>query len=294
LPRLVTTRIPIALLGLVALLLAAAPARAAAADPCAREPLSGDVPITIKSGGLDRTAILHVPPVARRGDRLPLVVALHGAGGSGEKMEEYSGFDVVADGADFAVVYPDAVQRNPVWNYTEAPSGPDDVGFVRDLVQATRQMVCVPSRRIYATGVSNGGSMAARLACVMSGTFAAVAPVAGSYARQLPCIPDRPVSLLEIHGTVDASVPYPTVMPFVRRWTATDGCSRTPVATVMDRATRRLDWRRCRSRTRVAHIRIRGGIHQWPGGFPSTNSTISGEWEVWRFFRGLRLAQPGL
>jgi polyhydroxybutyrate depolymerase len=209
-------------------------------------------------------------------------------------MEAYSGLDVVADGEDFAVMYPDAVPPRPFWNYTQAAGGADDVGFIRDAVALARRTICVPSPRVYATGISNGGSMAARLACVMSDTFAAVAPVAGGYSRQLPCNPDRPVSLLEVHGTVDASVPYSTVLPYVRGWAARDGCGPTPRRTKLDARTLRLDWGGCRSRARVAHIAIRGGIHQWPGGFPSSNSTFSAEWDVWHFFSGLRLARPGL
>jgi polyhydroxybutyrate depolymerase len=259
---------------------------AAVPGPCAAEPPSGDVEMTISSGGLQRSAILHVPPVAHRGERLPLVVALHGAGGTGERMEQYSGLDVVADGDDFAVVYPNAVAPHPFWNYT----GTTDLEFIRALVQTVKQQICVRARKVYATGISNGGSMAARLGCAMSDTFAAVAPVAGSYARQPPCAPDRAVSVLEIHGTVDASVPYSTALPWVRGWVARDGCAKTAKATALDPATRRFDWSGCAGGARVAHIRIRGGVHQWPGGSPSTASTISAEWDVWRFFRGLKLA----
>jgi polyhydroxybutyrate depolymerase len=207
-------------------------------------------------------------------------------------MEGYSGLDVVADGEDFAVVYPSSTGPHGFWNYTGAAHGPDDVRFVDDLVMALRQRICVNARREYATGISNGGSMATRLGCALPGVFAAVAPVAGGYAHQPPCNPDRPVSLLSIHGTVDASVPSSTVLPVVRAWAARNGCGRAPAATRIDPNTRRLDWRGCRSRTRVAHIRVKGGIHQWPGGFPSTASTISAEWDVWRFFRGLRVAPP--
>lgn len=269
-----------------------APAKAAAASPCTQEPPSGDLALRVKSGGLMRSALLHVPPIAQRGQRLALVVALHGAGGTGARMQSYSGLDVVADGEDFAVAYPSAVGPRPFWNYTEAAGRPDDVGFAGGLVRAIRRRICVGSRRVYATGISNGGSMAARLGCAMSGTFAAVAPVAGSYARQPPCEPDRPVSVLEIHGTRDASVPYPTVRPYLDGWVARDGCSPTPALSAIDTRTRRLRWSGCAAATRVEHIAVRGGVHQWPGGFPSSDSTISGEWEVWRFLRGLRLAPP--
>jgi polyhydroxybutyrate depolymerase len=276
-------------LGAIAL---AAPAQAAAASPCAVEPPSGDLALQVQSGGVARQAVLHVPPIAQRGRRLALVVALHGAGGDGPQMEAYSGFDVVADRDDFAVVYPSAGGSRPFWNYTGSPSRRDDVRFIGDLVGAIRGQLCIAPRRVYATGISNGGSMAARLGCAMSGTFAAIAPVAGSYSRQPQCQPDRPVSVLEIHGKADASVPYSTVRPYLNGWVARDACSRTPVSSSIDARTRRLTWNGCSAGTRVEHIAVRGGVHQWPGGFPSSDSTFSAEWEVWGFLRGLRLTDP--
>ncbi len=291
-------RTPFFIVALVALLVGggvvvarAAPERRAAATPvCATEPPSGDVTVTLQSGGITRQALLHVPPVARRGHHLPLVVALHGAGGTGRKMEVYSGLNAVSDRQGFAVVYPSAVPPRPFWNYTEDPDKPDDVLFTADLLATLRQQICVDTTRVYATGISNGGSMAARLACRMSDTFAAVAPVAGSYARQLPCEPDRPVSLLEVHGTADASVPYSVVRPYVRAGAARDGCSRTPSQRVLASRTRRYDWTGCAGGARVAHIRVWNGAHQWPGGFPSIRSTFAAQQIVWSFFRGLRLA----
>jgi polyhydroxybutyrate depolymerase len=270
----------------------ALPGRAAAASPCTQEPPSGDVALRVRSGGVVRSALLHVPPIAQRGQQLALVVALHGAGGTGAAMEAYSGLDVVADGEDFAVVYPNAGGVRPFWNYTGSARGSDDVLFASDLVQAIRARICVRPRRVYATGISNGGSMAARLGCTMSGTFAAVAPVAGSYSRQPPCNPDRPVSVLELHGTRDASVPYSTVRPWVDGWVTRDRCSAKPAVTAFDPRTSLFTWTGCAAGTRVEHIAVRGGAHQWPGGSPSVASTISAEWEVWRFFRGLRLAPP--
>ncbi len=190
------------------------------------------------------------------------------------------------------MVYPNAGGPRPFWNYTGSPGGSNDVRFMGDLVSTIRRQLCIAPRRIYATGISNGGSMAARLGCVMSGTFAAIAPVAGSYTRQPQCQPDRPVSVLEIHGRSDASVPYSTVRPYLNGWVARDSCSKTPASSPIDARTRRLTWSGCAAGTRVEHIVVRGGIHQWPGGFPSINSTFSAEWEVWDFLRGLRLSDP--
>jgi polyhydroxybutyrate depolymerase len=270
----------------------AAPERAATPTGCKTQPPSGDVPLTLQSGGLTREALLYVPPSARRGHHLPLVVALHGAGGTGPKMEAYSGLDPVADRYGFAVVYPSAVPPRPFWNYTEDPAKADDVQFMSDLIVTLRARLCTDARRVYATGISNGGSMAARLACRMSDTFAAVAPVAGSYARQPACAPDRPVSLLEIHGTKDQAVPYPVVSPYMRAAAARNGCSPSPSQRVVAPRTRQFEWMGCAGGSRVAHIRVWNGVHQWPGGSPSIRSTISAQQVVWRFFSALRSPGP--
>src|SRR5262245_22015075 len=60
-------------------------------------PAGGTVHLALTSGGLARTAMLHVPHEAPPGDDLPLVLAFHGAGGSGPWMEDYSGLTKLSD-----------------------------------------------------------------------------------------------------------------------------------------------------------------------------------------------------
>ena len=57
-------------------------------------------------------------------------------------------------------------------------------------------------------GVSNGGGMAARMACDAADLLSAAAPVAGGYSTLPDCHPRRPLPLLEIHSLRDAVVPY--------------------------------------------------------------------------------------
>ena len=66
---------------------------------------------------------------------------------------------------------------------------------------------CVDAARVFVTGVSNGGGPTARLACDLSGRLAGVASVAGGYRTLRPCTPERPLPVLEIHGTADAGLP---------------------------------------------------------------------------------------
>src|SRR2546422_8107695 len=58
------------------------------AAPCpAAQP--GSAPLTVSSGGLPRSALVHVPPAGNGSQPLPLVVAFHGAGGNSGWMEDY-------------------------------------------------------------------------------------------------------------------------------------------------------------------------------------------------------------
>src|SRR5271165_1508332 len=63
------------------------------------------------------------------------------------------------------------------------------------------------TERIYATGVSNGGIMAYRLASELSDRIAAIAPVSGSVGTEIGQ-PKRPVSVLHFHGTMDEYIPF--------------------------------------------------------------------------------------
>jgi polyhydroxybutyrate depolymerase len=256
--------------------------------PCAAPVVAGGTNLRIASGGLLRKALLHLPPRTPAGKRLPLVVALHGAGGSGPFMQRYSGFSALADAKGFAVVYPSAVPPHPRWTLNDDnPAAPDDVLFIRDLLNTVEQRVCVDRARVYAAGVSNGGGLTAHLACRLANRFAAVATVAGSYASVTTCDPQRPVSVLEIHGTVDQTVPYDSINDWLVGWAARDGCPAAPNETTVVAGVERLDWSPCMGGAEVEHLRIEGGMHAWPGANPpdpGPPAPISATPVVWSFF----------
>jgi polyhydroxybutyrate depolymerase len=268
-----------------------AAAAASAASPCARGAGSGSAQVRVLSSGLRRSALVHVPAGAKTGARLPVVIALHGAGRSGELMERDSGLSAVADRSGFMVVYPSAVAPHPFWNYFNDPDRPKDEQFLADLIRHIQTTRCVDKARFYVTGVSNGGGMAARIGCVLSKRIAAIAPVAGGYARLPACQSSRPVSVLEIHGTADGSAPYENVAPFVRGWVERDECVDKPIVRQLAPKIERRDWVRCLPGARVAHVRIDGGPHEYPGGAATRtppSSGLSASWAVWRFFANLR------
>ncbi len=87
----------------VSLVLLAVPARRTPGDVQRRE---------MEHGGRRRTFLLYRPKHAPADERLPLVLAFHGGGGSAGQMLRYSGLHRLADRHHFIVVYPDAIDKH--------------------------------------------------------------------------------------------------------------------------------------------------------------------------------------
>lgn len=296
------------LAALLALLLGAgspgAPAAAANRPECAQALTPGDSQIEIQSGGVTRTATIHVP-LARPGLRLPLLVALHGADQDASFFEPYTGFSQIADGEGFIALYPNAWGSKPFWKINDHdPRAPDDVAFISALLDKVEASYCVDLRRVYATGVSNGGGMASRIGCELASRFAAIAPIAGGYRSVPPCRPSAPVSVLEVHGTSDGAVPYygsppghaGSVPRFLQDWIYHDHCASHGTRHREAAQVIQLDWAPCAAGTAVEHLEIVGGAHQLPGAMPpdtGPRSTVSVPWLVWSFLRSHQRAPRG-
>ena len=239
-------------------------------------------------GAEQRSYRVHLPPAYDGKKPLPLVLVLHGGGGEAEGMALITGFNEKADRKGFIAVYPNGTGilsgQFLTWNAGNC-CGPaldfktDDVGFFRVLLEKLKKDFSIDSRRIYVTGLSNGGMMSYRLACELSGEIAAIAPVAG--AMNVECKPTRPVSVILFHGTEDGHVRYDGGEPLVQAdwhlrtdrpvketaslWAKFNGCSpkaQTSVKgnVIMER------YRGCREGTEVVLYTIRGEGHSWPGG----------------------------
>jgi polyhydroxybutyrate depolymerase len=247
-----------------------------------------------------RSALVHIPR-ARRGP-MPVVVALHGAYGNGAFMERYSGLSRLADRQGFAVVYPDA--GGAFWRIGTG-EGNGDVVFLDVLIDRALAGGCFDARRVSAVGVSNGAGMAARFACAGDDRLAGIVAVAGGYGTLPGCHAQRPLAVLEIHGTADPVVPYDgdpqdgsgAVVGWLKGWARRDGCALAPRRTREGPAVLRLEWTRCRGAAEVAHLRLAGGTHAWPGAHPPDPGpplAVSAAEEAWRFLSAHRLAPPGL
>jgi polyhydroxybutyrate depolymerase len=249
----------------------------------------------ILSSGEKRHFLLHVPP-SYDGSPISLVVNFHGYGSNGEEEEKLTGMSVKADEAGFIVVYPDGVQAT--WFTGPIPQGDRDRQFVRDLVNHISTLYNIDPKRIYATGMSNGGGMTNRVACNLADLFAAVAPNAGAYDYSKNCTPSRPVPILAFHGIDDQVVPYagfqtqaivPAIETWAADWAQRNGCDSTPILTTpLDTVTMH-SWTNCDGNADVILYALEGHGHSWPGSLvmPAsiTSQAINATDVMWDFFQ---------
>jgi len=143
---------------------------------------------------------------------MPLLMALHGRPGNAQRMADLTSFNSRADEYGFIVVYPQGMQQ--YWNYLHGILGyrehPNDSDFLLNVIDAVKSEYSIDDKRVYVTGISNGGFMAQRLACYAPDKFAAFASVAaGGYAgMSADCKDNGPVNMLYMHGTADTKVPW--------------------------------------------------------------------------------------
>ena len=197
----------------------------------------------------------------------------------------------------------------------------DENAYFNALLDALDASSQVDMKSVYVTGISNGAAMAHRLACEMPRRIAAIAAVAG--ANQVSavqgCKPDRPVPVLQIHGTADCAWRYSGGVPncvgaprfegeyigverSMRVWRDINGCANEFVATElpdrMDDGTRvtRFDWRGCQAP--LVGYRITDGGHAWPNGYQYLSARRIGRVtreltndQIWQFLASHRLSE---
>ena len=170
--------------------------------------------IAISHQGRQRSAHVYVPPAYTSAKPAPLVLVFHGGGGDAANAERTVQMQRLADLHGLIVVYPNGTgvlnDRLLTWNAANCcgfamQQKVDDVAFVRELIASLKRRYAIDPKRIYATGLSNGGMMSYRLGCDLSDQIAAIAPVAAALNTDA-CVPQQPVSAVIIHGTADQHV----------------------------------------------------------------------------------------
>lgn len=172
---------------------------------------------SIDAGGFKRIYRTYVPKGLAKG--APLVVVMHGSGENGAQIRLETGyeFDRLADAHRFVVAYPDGYEGywnacNKIGDYAANKLDIDDVKFLTSMVDRIESQIGIDRSRVFATGVSRGGSMAYRLALEAPERFRAIAAVSASAPapENFKCkSAERGTSsVLIINGTKDPLVPF--------------------------------------------------------------------------------------
>ncbi len=261
---------------------------------------------TIQHEGIERSFNLYLPKNYKNSTPAPLVIALHGGGGTGSNFEEVVSAGTLTTSAEskgVVLVMPEGIEKR--WNSgrPEIFDGErmyDDVGFISKIIDEMVEKYNIDPKRVYATGISNGGFMAIRLAFELSQKITAIAPV----TAQIPFVhegkqPQFPTSIMLINGTEDPIVPYDggdiRLVPFgasrgkvlstqesIEKFGGFNLCNSTMEQPIIDALSddgtqvEITTFTECAEGTEAILVKIVGGGHTWPGGTQYLSTTLVG------------------
>jgi polyhydroxybutyrate depolymerase len=269
-------------------------------------------------GGLGRTYYIHVPPDFDQSEKLPLILAFHGGGGKATMMHRVSKLTTAADVHSFIVVYPDGLEKH--WSDQRAMTGfnrAGDLGFISTLLDELEKDYDIDVKRVYATGISNGGFFSQDLAIAFPERIAAVASVAASVSVPVfnKVKPPHSVPILFILGEDDPIVPFRggdvklgserrgsvvSAAESIEFWRQANHCTNVGAEIVLPQSyppdgteVTMQCFSGARDRNEVVLYTIRKGGHTWPSGWQylgesfigKTSRAINANEEIWNFFR---------
>lgn len=283
--------------------------------------VAGDFRRDLSFGGDDRFYDVHVPPTYRPGTPVPLVIVLHGGGGSPTAVRGITGMDRVADQNNFIAIYPAGTGEKGrdtrlSWNILKSgtyatANKKDDLGFIRAVLKDVQARYSIDPKRIYATGISQGGMMCYRFACDpdLSGRIAAIAPVAAVMTVDpSDCNPSREMPIIHFHGLDDKFIPYdggigsrleridpverPGVPETMKYWLAKNKAGTTPRLREKRGLADLQEFGGEASKGEVILWKLEDGGHTWPGGdsglpemfIGKVNRDVSASDLIWKFF----------
>ncbi len=218
-------------------------------------------PGTLAYDGTDRTYLLELPDPSPR-DPAPLVVALHGHGGSAVELEAHTRLAARGAAGGAVVVTPDALGSPARWNFDRRDSEANDFGFIGALIDHLEDELCIDPDRVSVVGSSNGAAFAGLLACDPPYRFAAVAMVIATVPSSCP--DDVSPAILTIRGTADPHVRFDGTPDLVAGDAARYECDPDPVREHPAASVARTRYRGCRGGTEVVLDAVEGGVHRWP------------------------------
>lgn len=260
-----------------------------------------------------RSLALYVPRGAKATKRLPLLLLLHGTGGTGEQQLRASKLMRTADRFQFLIAAPNGsikYGKGFAWKvpgvpllggFRTPPNAPDDVRYLTSVAHTLTGATCGDPHRVYASGFSGGARMTSELGCAAADTVAAIAPVSGLRAGTpdaqdngapdaRTCKPSRPVGVFAVHGTGDKTNLFRgggqkywrySVPEALGTWVGLDRCTLRMPDVQLSRSATLIDYVSCGGNGLVQLLRITGGKHQWPLDSASVNPGLDVNTLLW-------------
>ncbi|MDT3695540.1 MAG: PHB depolymerase family esterase [Ignavibacterium sp.] len=178
---------------------------------------SQDIEDTLMLYGRNRFYKIHLPTGYSFQKYYPLVFVFHGGLGNPDIIAKQTKFSEKADKEGFIVVYPYGTgsfnKKLLTWNTWDCCGYADkndinDVDFIDAVLKRIKSEYLIDEKKIFATGLSNGGMMCYLLACELSEHFAAIAPVAASMFDTVSCNPETEISIIAFNSINDENIPY--------------------------------------------------------------------------------------
>lgn len=252
-----------------------------------KEDGEGELGIWVHSGLYNRLYEVHTPPGVTAAQRRPLIVFLHGAGGTGPSFRRLVRADAATDAAAFITVWPSGMEGTwTVGCTTDCTAAEalraDDVSFLKTLVRVLAAELPVDTTRVYLLGFSQGGSLAQYFACRSDLPPAGIGMVGALLykAAAQGCAPRKAFPVGIVHGDADPIALYTgfgpgsavmSVPETVDEWRRLMGCASEPSRefrpdTAGDfTAASIYRFPGCRPGSAVVHYQVHGGGHTWPG-----------------------------
>lgn len=261
--------------------------------------------------GIIRSYTVNLPPEYYKMDSFSLILALHGGGGNAAQFERTCLLTQKANASNFIVVYPNGTGLFKTWNAGRCcgfamKRNIDDVKFISMLIDKLVKKYKINSKKVYATGHSNGGMMCYRLACELSNKIAAIAPNSCTMVCTT-CNPERPVPILHMHSKLDNHVPYlggpgngitgincTPVEEVLNFWAKKNGCTSPKQLVYSNKLYSFYQWKGC-DQSRIDFYLTNDGGHGWPGGLPggpksdTPSKAIQANDLLWDFFQQFQL-----
>jgi polyhydroxybutyrate depolymerase len=234
--------------------------------------------ITIE-GMQPRTYYLHVPASYQPSQSVPLLLAFHSRTTDGKEILRTSQFVAWAAEMNFIVaavngaVYEGASSWNAGNCCTNATTYEEnDVLLTSTIIDFVKSNYAVDQGRVWATGHSNGGMLAYRLACDLSDKITAIAVVTGALVDPT-CSPTKPVSVIHLHGNLDPTVPFygggkfetPSIYSSINDFSKVNGCNISPNEYV-NPIKEKYQWI-CKNGFEALLVNYQEASHEWGDGY---------------------------